>query len=813
MPVIYCPLCPFYDVKFVRVVNHVGQVHASAHNFKVTCGLDNCVKVFSCFQTYRRHLYRNHNMLDTEFSSDDAAQSTPSASASATNFDEGTEPITQPCDSAKLEKETRPFLEVKRTLLLFHLKMTEGLKLPYSTADTIFGMVKLLLSATLKEFAEEVNKKLATLKADLPCSDINTLLQTEGLVDVLFSGMQTKHQRTNLVKKSLPYTEAREIQLQQGGAPKRSFQYVPIQDVLQNLLTCDDIYESVEQPPSQREDGMLNDFSDANFIREQQKKVQLAGDQQSTIFLLLYTDELELNNPLGSAVGKHKILLVYFSILNIHPRHRSKLSSIHLLIIARYSTVTDFGLKVLLEPLIKDLNILRTHGFRMHNKAFKVCVVAVVGDNLSLHRLAGLTCSFSGGRVSRFCLAKYEDLRDLVLPTQCVARSGASHASHLAAFLLDPARNGKIYGITGPSPLASLEGFDIMNQLPPDAMHDVLEGGIAVVVKAVLKGLVDSKVIKKDDLNRIAQFSYGQHDKKSKPVFDPDKFLAPSGNLKGTASQKLCLFRLLPQILGDLIPQNDSNWNVYTAYRHIVDIILSDTMPRDCAAYLEVKVSEFLRLFTEQYPDKSVTPKLHYLLHYPKYILEFGPPRRYWGMRFEAKHSYFKGLASKVKNHKNICKTLCQRHQLLQAYQISSATLSQPIDVSGVAVVKTASLPEEFVVLLPQGLRELDSLSSVKTAAFNNCSYRVGDAFVHSVDDGNPSFAEVHGLFVASGTLIIMAKKLATVEVSKHRCSYIVLRRDDAMCVIPNFQFDYYPLDLYPYGSFLEVVPHYEIFV
>ncbi|CAN8028827.1 unnamed protein product [Ixodes persulcatus] len=386
MPVIYCPLCPFYDVKFVRVVNHVGQVHASAYNFKVTCGLDNCVKVFSCFQTYRRHLYRNHNMLDTEFSSDDAAQSTPSASASATeDFNEGTEPITQPCDSAKLDKETRPFLEVKRTLLLFHLQMTEGLKLPYSTADTIFEMVKLLLSATLREFAEEVNKKMTTLKADLSGSDISTLLQTEGLVDVLFSGIQNKHQRTNL------------------------------------------------------------------------KKVQLAGDQQSTIFLLLYTDELELNNPLGSAVGKHKILLVYFSILNIHPRHRSKLSSIHLLIIARYSMVTDFGLKVLLEPLIKDLNILRTHGFRMHGKAFKVCVVAVVGDNLSLHRLAGLTCSFSGGRVSRFCLAKYEDLRDLVLPTQCVTRSAASHASHLAAFLLDPARNGKIYGITGPSPLASLE--------------------------------------------------------------------------------------------------------------------------------------------------------------------------------------------------------------------------------------------------------------------------------------------------------------------------------------------------------------------
>ncbi|KAG0430843.1 hypothetical protein HPB47_022331, partial [Ixodes persulcatus] len=130
---------------------------------------------------------------------------------------------------------------------------------------------------------------------------------------------------------------------------------------------------------------------------------------------------------------------------------------------------------VLLEPFIKDLNFFRTHGFIMHGKAFKVCVVAVVGDNLSLHRLAGLTCSFRGVRVSRFCLAKYEDLGNRVLPTQRVRRSAASHASHLAAFLLDPAHNGKIYGITGPSPLASLEGFDILQQLPPDARHNILE--------------------------------------------------------------------------------------------------------------------------------------------------------------------------------------------------------------------------------------------------------------------------------------------------------------------------------------------------
>ncbi|CAN7945760.1 unnamed protein product, partial [Ixodes hexagonus] len=472
MPVIYCPLCPFYDVKFIRVVNHLGLVHANAENFRVTCGLDRCVKVFSCFENYRRHLYRNHNMLaiDTVLRSNQptpSAQPTPTeATSSLPSFDEGTEPMEWSDDSSwPPGKEKRSFVEeVRRSLLLFHLKMTESLKLPHSTAETIFSMIKLLLSATLKNFAEEVEEQLTTLEVELPdSSNLETLLQTDDLVDLLFAGIETKYQRTSY---------------QQG---------------------------------------------------------LLAGDHRCTIFLLLYTDELELNNPLGPAAGKNKILLVYFSILNIHPRHRSKLSSMHLLLIAPYSIVVEFGLEALLEPLIKDLNFLMTHGLKMPGQIFRVSVVAVVGDNLSLNRLAGLTCSFSKGRVSRFCLAKYEDLGELTLPTQCVRRSAASHASHLAAFFLDPTRNGRLYGITGPSALASLEGFDIMRQLPPDAMHDILEGAIAVLVKVVLRGLVDSGVVKKDDLNRICQFSYGPHDKKSKPVFDPNKFLTPSGTLKGTA--------------------------------------------------------------------------------------------------------------------------------------------------------------------------------------------------------------------------------------------------------------------------------------
>lgn len=222
-----------------------------------------------------------------------------------------------------------------------------------------------------------------------------------------------------------------------------------------------------------------------------------------------------------------------------------------------------------------------------------------------------------------------------------------------------------------------------MEQLPPDAMHDILKGGVAVVLRRVLCGLFEDKVLTKEDLDKVTSFRYGHHDKKATPVTVKDTFVTGKSGLKGTASQKGCLFRLLPQIFGDVVPEGNRHWEVYLAYRHVVDIILAVKIPKDCIPYLQVKVEEFLELYTTQYPNAVVTPKLHYLIHYPKYLLKYGPARRFWGMRFEAKHSYFKNIALKVKIFRNICFTLATRHQLLQAYELSGNVFHCPLEVTG----------------------------------------------------------------------------------------------------------------------------------
>lgn len=119
---------------------------------------------------------------------------------------------------------------------------------------------------------------------------------------------------------------------------------------------------------------------------------------------------------------------------------------------------------------------------------------------------------------------------------------------------------------------------------------------------------------RKQDMDRITAFKYGFHDKKSAPVTVKDTFLSGKASLRGTASQRWCLFRLLPQLYGDSVPEGNPHWRVYLAYRQVVDIILAEGIPRD----FQVKVQEFLELYTTQYPTAVVTPKLHYLLHYPK---------------------------------------------------------------------------------------------------------------------------------------------------------------------------------------------------
>ncbi|XP_040361094.1 uncharacterized protein LOC120849844 [Ixodes scapularis] len=731
------------------------RVHSCEPDFRVICGIENCAATFRRYSAYQKHVYRTHRAI---------AGITPAPGRCATRNEHAGDieqdasiPTASTSSEEALVDNEGPsgsgdfISDIREQLVLFYLKITEKLKLVFTTADEIFTVMRSLVHQILDGHNQNTLKFL--MEENVASSVIENLGSRASAADIvenIFSGLGSTHLRKKYVAEHFPHTEVTEVPLQAGSC-NDSVCYIPVKKLLTSFVQNEDMLECLMQPPATPSD-VLSDFADGDFLGHHR---QLAQDDSHTIFLLFYTDELEITNPLGSAAGRHKVLAVYFSVLNLHPRYRSKLGAIHLILLVEYCVAMRHGLDKVLAPLVGDLNLLHKHGMDARSLHFNVVTVAFTGDNLSMHRLAGLQCCFSNGRISRFCLARHKQLRQLHATSDCVERTSQMHKSHLEAFALDPLVNGPLYGISNVSPLEGLSNFDVTDQLPPDAMHDILEGGIGCVLRHVLGGLIQDRILRKQDLDRVAAFKYGFHDRKSAPNAVRDTFLTGKASLRGTASQRLCLFRLLPQFYGDSIPEDNPHWRVYLAYRHVVDIILAERIPKDCIPYLQVKVEEFLELYTAQYPNAVVTPKLHYLLHYSKYIQKFGPPRRFWGMRFEAKHSYFKSLASKVKNFRNTCLTLATRHQLLQAYELSGSLFDSPLETTGARPIKVEELPEEQQAAVAKVTLETE-VSAVKTASFDNCQYRLSDVFVHKMQHDIPQFLKIEKLLVFGSFLLLL---------------------------------------------------------
>ncbi|KAG0421693.1 hypothetical protein HPB47_002432 [Ixodes persulcatus] len=189
-----------------------------------------------------------------------------------------------------------------------------------------------------------------------------------------------------------------------------------------------------------------------------------------------------------------------------------------------------------------------------------------------------------------------------------------------------------------------LEDFDVTKQLMPGVMHDMFEGGFVVILHQVLKGLISEGIFTLFDFYRVAQFKVGFNDEKYKPEELPRNFAKDQRALKSTASQKWCLFRLLPLMLASSIPEGNAHREVYLMYREIADMVLVPQVPLEFLPYLRDRIQAFLRAFSELYTSATVTPKLHCLEHYPRLIQEYGPLQQYWCMRFESKHQYFKNV-------------------------------------------------------------------------------------------------------------------------------------------------------------------------
>ena len=474
-----------------------------------------------------------------------------------------------------------------------------------------------------------------------------------------------------------------------------TFHYIPLLKTLEVLLQDESIQEEVHNCSARiRNDGKLEDFCDGSVFKQH----ELFSSNPEALQIVGYYDELEITNPIGAYVKRRKVGVVFFMLANVHPRFRSRLQSVNLVAVARAEHVDKHGINDVLDPFIQDLNCLAENGISVCvngvSKHFKGALLAFLADTQASHLVGGFKKSVgSAYRMCRTCMATTDTFRVKFNSNDFQRRSTAAHivqCDSLEGALRD--HNSKVYGINCKSILLNVKLFSMCDWgLPHDVMHDLFEGVVQYELKLLLLHCIGERYFSLADFNkRLLGFEYGYSEVADKPVpLTTQHVHSKDGkHLRQGSAQTWLLARIFPFLVAGDITESDLHWKCFLMLLRIIDITLAPVVTVDVCAVLKILIEEHHEMFTTLYPDWTVTPKMHYMTHYPEQILALGPLVRAWTMRYEAKLCLLKH-AGRVSNFKNISQTISTRHQRWICYEFSSGGVLSSTAECGPVCVKT----------------------------------------------------------------------------------------------------------------------------
>lgn len=338
-----------------------------------------------------------------------------------------------------------------------------------------------------------------------------------------------------------------------------------------------------------------------------------------------------------------------------------------LVLLCREKDFKEFGQAKAFSELLTDLKELERTGMVASDETVvKGTLYCIVGDNLGSHCIGGFSENFSRSEYfCRYCLITRSEFGGD--PLVCgPERTPENYAAAVDRLQIEGTPD--VEGIKFMSVFSSLEHFNVCQPgLPPCVGHDVSEGVLSYDVALYLKYFIKKKAwFSYSTLNRrIKQFKYCDSDASTKPC----EVNSQAAKLSGQAVQNWNFLRLLPLIIGDRVKDTtDDVWQLTLHLKDIVEMVCAQKISMPQVAYLDILIQAYLESRKAFFPESTLKPKQHYLRHYQALILKFGPLIRLWTMRFESKHSYFKRCARNLKNFKNLCQMLSERHQMLQAY-------------------------------------------------------------------------------------------------------------------------------------------------
>jgi hypothetical protein len=226
----------------------------------------------------------------------------------------------------------------------------------------------------------------------------------------------------------------------------------------------------------------------------------------------------------------------------------------------------------------------------------------------------------------------------------------------------------------------------------------------------------------------------------------------------------MVLAHIFPLLVADMVPETDEHHQSLMLLFRICFMLLAPHFSLDSVAYLSVLIEEKLHIFRKLYPTAKIIPKYHYLVHYPRQILLFGPPIHCWTMRHEAKLLFFK-RASRYSNFKNVCFAVSQSHQRWLCYQLQAINYLRPSLETG-PIIKSNQIADETDSVLKNQLSSLVNgnlttvVSHVRWVKVQNMKYQRYVYVLTEWDDVNPHFGLVDDILVLAGDTVVLSVRI-----------------------------------------------------
>jgi hypothetical protein len=153
---------------------------------------------------------------------------------------------------------------------------------------------------------------------------------------------------------------------------------------------------------------MIVDIKDGSLY----KQSKFFSENPDAFSLLLYSDGVEITNPLGAARGHYKIIQVFYTLCDLPKNQQCQTDKLQVALIFREKLLKKYSFQTIYKKMVEDLKKLEC-GLKINDpqeKVVKVGLLAHAADNLEAHSIGGFSSCFSSNFICRFCLIKYKDL-------------------------------------------------------------------------------------------------------------------------------------------------------------------------------------------------------------------------------------------------------------------------------------------------------------------------------------------------------------------------------------------------------------------